>query len=292
MRSNTLQLFQIHEDGELTFQLPPGQEKYLRLSIGSIANSSQLPAVAKSGDGKRKSLHDEAARTRESSSVDSLKQRTRKRVTFATEEPRLTSSETTDQLVMQTGADDIPDGLRMPVMGREVSPKKPILMAAIQSPYSPRTVRRMGKPLPPIPFGDPSWDERMEALSKEIDSPASFLSELPDNETPPWPHGIGKHPQQKYELNPKELSKKLEEVIRKSASPPPVQNPPISCKIKSMQFLEHKIIEVDGRVGNYANKGNGWKNFHAKRGGKDLGTLADIRAEYFRRKYPKPVDSD
>ena len=59
---------------------------------------------------------------------------------------------------------------------------------------------------------------------------------------------------------------------------------PVSYTLTSLQSLETKILEVDGRIKNPGN-GNSWKAMRAKRDNQDMGTLWEMREEYYVRNY-------
>jgi hypothetical protein len=48
------------------------------------------------------------------------------------------------------------------------------------------------------------------------------------------------------------------------------------------QALSTKILEVDGRVKNPPN-GNAWKDFRCKRDNQDMGSLFEIRQDYYEK---------
>jgi len=50
------------------------------------------------------------------------------------------------------------------------------------------------------------------------------------------------------------------------------------------QGLSTKILEVDGRVTNPPN-GNAWKDFRCKRDNQDMGSLFEIRQDYYEKQH-------
>lgn len=48
------------------------------------------------------------------------------------------------------------------------------------------------------------------------------------------------------------------------------------------QGLSTKILEVDGRIKNPPN-GNAWKDFRCKRNNQDMGSLFEIRQDYYEK---------
>ena len=70
-------------------------------------------------------------------------------------------------------------------------------------------------------------------------------------------------------------------VSSQSSSPP---DDPISFTLTSLRSLETKILEIDGRVTRPPN-GNAWKVIRAKRNNQDMGSLWEMREEYYVRNY-------
>lgn len=51
------------------------------------------------------------------------------------------------------------------------------------------------------------------------------------------------------------------------------------------QALSKTILEVDGRIKNPPN-GNAWKEFRCKRDNQDMGSLFEIRQDYYEKQQP------
>ena len=58
----------------------------------------------------------------------------------------------------------------------------------------------------------------------------------------------------------------------------------VQCKILNIQMLETKILELDGRMKNLWPH-NAWKCFRCQRNNQDMGSLFEIREQYYVWKY-------
>jgi hypothetical protein len=59
----------------------------------------------------------------------------------------------------------------------------------------------------------------------------------------------------------------------------------ILCTAKSVRALEMKILEVDGRFSDPSHR-NPWKHVRCQRNNQDLGSLFDMREEFYFRMHP------
>lgn len=71
-------------------------------------------------------------------------------------------------------------------------------------------------------------------------------------------------------------------------TPSPPDRTPISYTVKlpGVFSLERKLVEIDGRV-KFNGHGSQWRMIRCKRANQDIGSLWEIRQEYFARKYPE-----
>lgn len=60
----------------------------------------------------------------------------------------------------------------------------------------------------------------------------------------------------------------------------------ILCTIENVRALEHKILEVDGRVTKPSNR-NAWKMIRCQRDNQDMGSLFEVREAYYLRTHPR-----
>ncbi|KAG8531988.1 uncharacterized protein KY384_003624 [Bacidia gigantensis] len=81
--------------------------------------------------------------------------------------------------------------------------------------------------------------------------------------------------------------------LQEPASPPsPFQSPvedAILTPISTLAELEKRIIEIDGRVDKSTRIVNSWKAMRGKRNNQDLGSLFEMREEFYVRQSPKIV---
>lgn len=71
---------------------------------------------------------------------------------------------------------------------------------------------------------------------------------------------------------------------------PALQEEDILYSISSLQHLENKVIEIDGRFDSKVVRStNSWKSFRGIRNNQDLGTLFEMREEFYVYKHPQIV---
>lgn len=70
----------------------------------------------------------------------------------------------------------------------------------------------------------------------------------------------------------------------------PAQEGVILREIKTLQQLENKVLEIDGRLKDQKVRGvNAWRFCRCKRNNQDLGTLFEMRENFYVYKYPQIV---
>ena len=117
--------------------------------------------------------------------------------------------------------------------------------------------------------------EVMNAESTEMDA----NRKPPDNET-----------REPLALDEKKPNGALVQINCGQCSTPPLQEDDILHSISNLSQLEHKIVNIDGRF-NSKDIGiqNTWKNFRGIRNNQDLGSLFEMREDFFVYKHPRIV---
>lgn len=117
--------------------------------------------------------------------------------------------------------------------------------------------------------------EAMNAESTEMDA----NRKPPDNET-----------REPLALDEKKPNGALVPINGGQCSTPALQEDDILHSISNLSQLEHKIVDIDGRF-NSKDIGiqNTWKNFRGIRNNQDLGSLFEMREDFFVYKHPRIV---